>query len=97
MDFTKKISRRSALKMSTAALAAAALPRAARASESPKPNSGLPLPIALNCGTLAGYDLKLEDQISLVSKAGYDGIEPWTRHVEEFLARGKKHADHQRL
>ena len=82
--------------MSTAALAAAALPRAARASENPKPKGGLPLPIALNCGTLVGYDLKLEDQINLVSKAGYDGIEPWTRHVEEFLSRGKKLSEARR-
>lgn len=89
MNFAKKISRRGALK--TAALsAAAALTAPARASETPKPKSGLPLPVGLNCGTLAGYALKLEEQIGLVSKAGYDGIEPWTRHVDEFLSRGKK-------
>ena len=44
----------------------------------------------MNCGTLNGYNLKLEEQIKLISKAGYDGIEPWTRHIEDFISRGNK-------
>lgn len=55
------------------------------------------LPIGLNCGTLNGYKLPLEKQVELVSQAGYDGIEPWTRDIEEYFSRGKKLSDAKKL
>ena len=88
----KKISRRNALKLAaaTAVSAVAAGNAVANQTARKRYKSGLPLPIGMNCGTLNGYNLKLEEQIKLISKAGYDGIEPWTRHIEDFISRGNK-------
>lgn len=88
----KKISRRNAIKLAaaTAVSAVAAGNAAAKPPAQKRYKSGLPLPIGMNCGTLNGYNLKLEEQINLISKAGYDGIEPWTRHIEDFISRGNK-------
>ena len=88
----RKISRRNALKLAaaTAVSAVAAGNAVANQTARKRYKSGLPLPIGMNCGTLNGYNLKLEEQIKLISKAGYDGIEPWTRHIEDFISRGNK-------
>lgn len=92
--FSEKISRRNAIKTTAAAFAFAVAGKGV-AKESPrqKTKSDLPLPISLNCGTLVGYKLTIEEQIDMCAKAGYDGIEPWTRHIEEFLSRGGKLSD----
>ena len=62
-----------------------------------KTADGGQLPIGLNCGTLNGYKLPLEKQVGLVTQAGYDGIEPWTRDIEEYFSRGKKLSDAKKL
>ncbi|MBN2450001.1 MAG: sugar phosphate isomerase/epimerase [Lentisphaeria bacterium] len=43
---------------------------------------------ALNTSTIRGYELPIERQIEVTAQAGYDGIEPWLRDVDAFLARG---------
>lgn len=48
----------------------------------------LPVRFALNTSTIRGQDLTIEQQIDVASKAGYDGIEPWMRHIETYLAEG---------
>ena len=47
----------------------------------------------LNSGTIRGQKLPLEEQVDLIGKAGYDGIEPWIGDIENFVERGGKLAD----
>lgn len=82
--------------MTTFATAAAASAFNSGCAKS-KTADGGQLPIGLNCGTLNGYKLPLERQVELVSQAGYDGIEPWTRDIEEYFSRGKKLSDAKKL
>ena len=42
----------------------------------------------LNTGTLRGYKLGLAEQVAVAGKAGFEGIEPWTRDVEPFVQAG---------
>lgn len=82
--------------MTTFATAAAASAFNSGCAKSKMADGGQ-LPIGLNCGTLNGYKLPLEKQVELVSQAGYDGIEPWTRDIEEYFSRGKKLSDAKKL
>ncbi len=36
-----------------------------------------------NTSTVRGQGLSIEEQIDLVAKAGYSGIEPWISDLEE--------------
>lgn len=47
----------------------------------------------LNTATIRSHKLPLPDEIDLAARVGYDGIEPWTREIEEFLQQGGKLAD----
>ena len=49
-----------------------------------------PYRLALNASTIAEYKLPVLEQIALVAKAGYDGIELWTRDIEAFQQGGGK-------
>ena len=42
----------------------------------------------LNTGTILGYKLGLAEQVEVAGKAGFAGIEPWTRDVEKFVQSG---------
>ncbi|MBM4001123.1 MAG: sugar phosphate isomerase/epimerase [Planctomycetes bacterium] len=44
----------------------------------------------LNTSTIRGQNLSLLEQIDVVTKAGYDGIEPWMRDIEAFVQGGGK-------
>lgn len=41
-----------------------------------------------NTSTIRGQKLKLVDEIEIVAKAGYDGIEPWIREIEAYVQEG---------
>ncbi len=64
----------------------------ARAGSGPGQRAGwrLPLRYALNTSTIHGQRLKVEEEIELAAKAGYDGIEFWLRELELYLERGGK-------
>ena len=47
-----------------------------------------PVRFSLNTSTIRGQKLPIEQQIEVASKAGYDGIEPWMRDIEKFIAAG---------
>lgn len=47
----------------------------------------------LNTSTIREQKLPLEEIVDLVADAGYDGIEPWLREIEEYVAAGKSLAD----
>lgn len=42
----------------------------------------------LNTSTIRGQNIGLEKEVELVAKAGYDGIEPWIREIEQFVKDG---------
>jgi len=50
-------------------------------------------PLCLNTSTVRGQGLTIEEEIDLAADAGYDGIEPWFRNIEQFTAGGGKLAD----
>ena len=41
-----------------------------------------------NTATILGQKLSLVEEVEIVAKAGYDGIEPWTRKLLEFVEGG---------
>jgi sugar phosphate isomerase/epimerase len=55
--------------------------------------SGFAVRYCLNTSTLSGQKLSLPDQIDVAAKAGYDGIEPWMRDIDQFVGSGGKTAD----
>lgn len=48
----------------------------------------LPFRISLNTSTISAYKLKVEDQIDMVAKAGFNGIELWVSDVVTYLNQG---------
>lgn len=42
----------------------------------------------LNSGTIRGHELSLVEEVELAAKAGYDGIEPWTRNLQQYKEQG---------
>jgi len=47
----------------------------------------------LNTSTIRGQELSIEEEISLAEKAGYEGIEPWLREINDYVERGGTLAD----
>lgn len=48
----------------------------------------IPFRISLNTSTISGYNLSVEQQIEYCAKAGFGGIELWTRDICAFLKKG---------
>ena len=42
----------------------------------------------LNTSTIKGQELNLIEEIEIAAKAGYTGIEPWVRELDEFEEDG---------
>lgn len=89
------ISRRRALGAIASAAALAAAPRVFGATSSEK-NPAAPYS-AINTGTLIGYELPVEKQIELSSRAGFPAIELWARDIEAFLQKGGTYADLKKM
>jgi sugar phosphate isomerase/epimerase len=47
----------------------------------------------LNTSSIRGQRLSLPDQIDLAARAGYQGIEPWIREIDDYITAGGKAAD----
>lgn len=43
---------------------------------------------ALNTSTIRGQELSITEQVDVVAKAGYDGVEPWIRDIDQYVADG---------
>ena len=69
----------------TPVVAAQALPNVAGTTKTRR--------FALNTGTIRGYDLSIEEEISVTARAGYDGIEIWNMRLEKYINEGKSLAD----
>jgi sugar phosphate isomerase/epimerase len=78
-------SRRHFFSSSLAAAAAVGLTGARAQAPAAKPYR---FRYGLNTGTIRGYKLGLAEQVEVVGKAGYDGIEPWMSDVEKFVQGG---------
>ncbi|HUY31736.1 MAG TPA: sugar phosphate isomerase/epimerase [Pirellulales bacterium] len=52
-----------------------------------------PFGYSLNTSTVRGQKLKLDQQIELAAKAGYQGVEPWINDIEAYVAAGGSLAD----
>ena len=55
--------------------------------KSKEPNE-MPVRFALNMSTIRGQELPIDKQIEVAAKAGYDGIEPWIRDLEDYVKGG---------
>lgn len=42
----------------------------------------------MNTSTIRGQGLSLEEEIDVIAKAGYDGIEPWIRELDAYVEGG---------
>jgi 2-keto-myo-inositol isomerase len=58
-----------------------------------EPAAPEPYGFALNTSTISGQKLPLEKEIELVARAGYSGIEPWTREMEQHVKGGGSMVD----
>ncbi len=89
------LGRRSMLAQTGLALGAVATgaltePRPGAAAE---PNSPEPFGYCLNTSTIRGQKLGLLQEIEIVARAGYQGIEPWVREIDEYVKAGGSLAD----
>ena len=44
--------------------------------------------LCLNTSTIRGQGLGLVEEIEIAAKAGYQGIEPWVREIDEYVQKG---------
>ncbi len=92
---TNTISRRTLLGSSLFAagmhLAGATGSRRAVAADQRPDNE--PFGYCLNTGTIRGQNLTLVEEIEVAAKAGYDGIEPWSRKIDAYVKQGGSLAD----
>jgi len=86
------IDRRDLLFAATAMTAAASLP-SNQTQAATDERDRYPVRFALNTSTVRGQELNIEQQIDLAAAAGYDGIEPWVRDLEQYVQQGGKAAD----
>jgi sugar phosphate isomerase/epimerase len=77
------LTRRDVLAMSTAAVAASALPSTSAAADPVEPFG-----YCLNTSTIRGQKVPVEEIAKLASKAGYGAIEPWIMELQDYTKRG---------
>ncbi len=91
-------SRRDVLRVGCAAVAGSwvggrAVTHAEHALPGAENRTHSPFRFCLNTSTIRGYKLPLSEEIDIAADAGYDGIEPWTREIEQYLEAGGKLAE----
>ncbi len=60
---------------------------AAIASNQNRP-SGEPFGYCLNTSTIRGQKLTITEEVEIAARAGYQGIEPWIRELDDFVKQG---------
>jgi sugar phosphate isomerase/epimerase len=50
--------------------------------------AGEPFGYCLNTSTIRGQNLTLPEEIDIAAKAGYKGIEPWIREIDQYVKSG---------
>ncbi len=83
------------------AMTALSFPALLAAAQSPPSKHGGPFRYCLNTSTIRGQNIGIVEEIELAAKAGYDGIEPWIKQLDEYVKAGgslsdlrKRIADH---
>lgn len=80
------------LLIAATAMTAASIPQK-QAQAAAQSSSDVPVRFALNTSTVRGQKLSIEEQVDLTAKAGYDGIEPWIRDIQQYVDDGRSVAD----
>lgn len=80
----EQLSRRQLLAAAGAGIAISAT--GAGASE--RHSATKPFRYCLNTSTIRGQKLGIVEEVEIAAKAGYDGIEPWLRELEEYVQQG---------
>lgn len=88
---TTTLSRREWLATSAGVVGIGALASPSSASGSPQASD--PFTFALNTSTISGQKLTLVQEVEIVAKAGYQGIEPWIRELDQHVKDGGSLAD----
>lgn len=87
------LSRRSFVTTSTAAATALIHAGSSSAASQPATRRMAKFRYCLNTSTIRGQTEDIVEQIDIASKAGYDSIEPWIRHLEKYVEGGGTLAD----
>ena len=93
-----QLSRRELIACGGACLMGAIGPVAATAAAAePQPAApAVPIRFSLNMGTLLGHKLPLAEEVEIAAKAGYQGIEPWIRNLQQHVESGRSLSDLRR-
>lgn len=90
---TGKLSRREILRQSVSTLGIGGIIASAQSADAQNASKSEPFRYCLNTSTIrgpatGGGTLPLIDEIEIVAKAGYSGLEPWIREIEQHIAKG---------
>lgn len=85
---TVRCTRRQMIARSTAAAAAVASSARHCRADGPEGDSSEPFRYCLNMATIRGRKLSLPEEIDVAAKAGYSGIEPWLRNIQQYVQEG---------
>src|SRR5579883_735134 len=88
-----ELSRRQWLALGPTALAGASFAAAAEPALAHGRSSEEPFGYCLNTSTIRGQKLPIEEEIVLIAKAGYQGIEPWISELDAYEKSGKSLKD----
>jgi sugar phosphate isomerase/epimerase len=70
------------------ASAAGGLALTAAGAEAKEPKADEPFRYGLNTATLMGQKMSLVEEVEIVSRAGYQAIEPWVRELDQYVKDG---------
>jgi 2-keto-myo-inositol isomerase len=85
---TNALSRRDWLASGAAAVGAGLVTGTAVQAEAAGPPHEFPFRFCLNTSTISGQRLSLIEEVEIAAKAGYQGIEPWVRELEQYAKEG---------
>jgi len=90
MTTDRGMSRRQMLAAGVSGAMAAGLSKANGAEGAAKGGGRWPAPFrfCLNTGTILGHKLKVDQEIELAAKAGYEAVELWINRIEDFVNGG---------
>jgi sugar phosphate isomerase/epimerase len=93
---TDRFTRREMIATATLSLGAAAAATSLSPAAAAESAPAEPFRYCLNSGTIRGQKLSLVEEFEVAAKAGYSGIEPWTRSIQQYVEEGGSLADAKR-
>ena len=83
------LSRREWLAASTSAVAAGAGElTGAKAAAAAEPSTTGSFTYGMNTSTISGHKLSIVQEIELIARAGYQGVEPWIKELDQYVKDG---------